>query len=120
VTMRPFGRAVLWRAATAKLWSRQTVLSAAEESTKSTVRRRDQTLTSREGHSIIQGDTHRLTTVGVAIFEKLNLYGIDRCNRQNLAGYGNEDRSDQYLFPRRMLRRNNMVSGIKIKPVRVS
>ena len=88
MTMRPFGRAVLWRAATAKLWSRQTVLSAAEESTKSTVRRRDQTLTSREGHSIIQGDTHRLTTVGVAIFEKLNLYGIDRCNRQNLAGYG--------------------------------
>ena len=42
---------------TAKLWSRQTVLSAAEES-ESIVRRWDQTLTSRDGHSIIQGDAH--------------------------------------------------------------
>ena len=33
------------------------------------------------------------------IFETLNLYGINRYNRQNLAGYGNEDRSGQYLFP---------------------
>ncbi len=82
----------------AKLWSRQTVLSAAEES-ESIVRRRDQTLTSRDGHSIIQGDAHWLTPAGVVIFETLNLYGVDRSNRQNLAGYGNEDRSGQYLFP---------------------
>jgi Porin PorA len=83
---------------TAKLWSRQTVLSGEEES-DSIVRRRDQTLTSREGHSIIQGDAHWLTTAGVVIFETLNLYGVDRYNRQNLAGYGNENRSGQYLFP---------------------
>jgi hypothetical protein len=83
---------------TAKLWSRQTVLSAAEES-ESIVRRWDQTLTSRDRHSIVQGDAHWLTTAGVVIFETLNLYGIDRYNRQNLAGYGSEDRSGQYLFP---------------------
>ena len=81
-----------------KLWSRQTVLSAAEES-ESVVRRRDQTLTSRDGCSIIQGDAHWLTPAGVVIFETLNLYGVDRYNRQNLAGYGNEDRYGQYLFP---------------------
>jgi hypothetical protein len=82
----------------AKLWARQTPLSAAEES-DTIVRRRDQTLTSRDGHSIIQGDSHWLTPAGVVIFETLNLYGVDRYNRQNLAGYGNEDRSGQYLFP---------------------
>jgi hypothetical protein len=58
---------------TAKLWSRQTVLSAAEEA-ESVVRRRDQTLTSRDGRSIIQGDVHWLTPSGVVIFEILNLY----------------------------------------------
>jgi Porin PorA len=83
---------------TGKLWSRQTVLSAPEES-ESGVRRRDQTLTCRDGHAIIQGDAHWLTPAGVVIFETLNLYGVDRNNRQNLAGYGNEDRSGQYLFP---------------------
>jgi hypothetical protein len=64
---------------TAKLWSPQTLLSAAEES-ESIVRRREQTLTSRDGHSIIQGDAHWLTTAGVVIFETLNLYGVDRFN----------------------------------------
>ena len=82
----------------AKLWSRQTLSSAAEES-ENIVRRRDQTLSSRDGRSIIQGDAHCLTTAGMVIFETLNLYGIDRCNRQNLADYGDEDRSGQYLFP---------------------
>lgn len=82
----------------AKLWSRRTLLSAAEES-DSIVRRPDQTLIGRDGHSIIQGDAHWLTLGGVVIFERLNLYGVDRDNRQNLAGYGNEDRSGQYLFP---------------------
>jgi hypothetical protein len=83
---------------TGKLWSRQTVSSPAEES-ESIVRRRDQTLTSQGGHSIIQGDAHWLTPAGVVIFETLNVYGVDRSNRQNLAGYGDEDRSGQYLFP---------------------
>ena len=82
----------------AKLWSRQTISSAAEES-ESIVRRRDETLTSRDGHSIIQGDSHWLTSAGVVFFETVNLYGVDRSNRQNMAGYGNADRSGQYLFP---------------------
>ena len=103
---------------TAKLWSRQTPLSAAEES-ESIVRRRDQTLTSRDGHSIIQGDAHWLTLAGVVIFETFNLYGMDRRSRQNLAGYGNEDRSGQYLLPPHNEKKQYGL-GIQITPARVS
>jgi hypothetical protein len=46
------------------------------------------------------------TPKGVVIFETLNLYGVDRCNRQNLADYGNKDRPAKICF-RRILRRNN-------------
>lgn len=72
--------------------------SPAEES-ESIVRRRDQTLTSGPRHSIIQGDVHWASPTGVVLFETLNLYGVDRQNRQNLAGFGNKDRAGQYLFP---------------------
>jgi hypothetical protein len=83
---------------TAQLQSRQTPWSAAE-AFDSVVRRRDQTMTSEGGHSVIQGDAHWLTPAGAVIFETFNLYGVDRRTRQNLAGYGGQDRAGQYLFP---------------------
>jgi hypothetical protein len=83
---------------TSQLRSHQTTSSPVEV-TQSIVRRRDQTLTSGNAHSIIQGDVHWLTTSGGLIFETLNTYGVDRRTRQNLAGYGNEERTGQYLFP---------------------
>lgn len=83
---------------TAQLLSHQTPSSPAEN-TASIVRRRDQTLTGGSGYSIIQGDSHWLTTAGVMIFETLNTYGVNRRTRQNLAGYGNEARTGHYLFP---------------------
>jgi hypothetical protein len=63
------------------------------------VRRRDQTLTSGSGHSIIQGDMHWMTPQGTSAFEVRSLYGVDRSSRQNLPGFGNEERSGQYFFP---------------------
>lgn len=83
---------------TATLWSRQTPESAAEEST-SIVRRHDQALAGGNDHAVVQGDAHWLTTTGAVIFETFNLYGVDRYTRQNLAGYGNQDRTGQFLFP---------------------
>ncbi|MCA1594438.1 MAG: DUF3068 domain-containing protein [Acidobacteria bacterium] len=62
-------------------------------------RRRDQTLTSGRDQAIIQGDTHWLTPAGVVMFEVLSVYGVDRRTRENLPGYGNEERRGLYLFP---------------------
>jgi len=84
---------------TANLRSRETPSSPAED-IESIVRRRDETLSSGDGHSIIQGDAHWSTLAGTIIFESRNLYGVDRRTGQNLAGYGNEKRIGQYLFPR--------------------
>ncbi|MEO8159520.1 MAG: porin PorA family protein [Betaproteobacteria bacterium] len=82
----------------ANLRSRETPSSPALE-TENIVRRRDQTLNSSDSHCIIQGDAHWSTLAGSVIFETRNLYGVDRRNRQNLPGYGNESRTGQYLFP---------------------
>lgn len=82
----------------AKMRSHQTTSSPAEEF-ECVVRRRDQTLTSGDKYSIIQGDVHWLKPAGVVVFEMFNLYGVDRHNRQNLAGYGSKERTGQYLFP---------------------
>jgi len=70
-----------------------------DEVSENVVRRRDQTLTSGATHAVIQGDAHWLTKAGTLIFESLNTYGVDRRTRQNLAGFGNQDRQGQYLFP---------------------
>lgn len=81
----------------AKLESRQTPTSP-PEIVQSVVRRRDQALASGDGH-IIQGDAHWSTLAGVVIFETRSLYGVDRRNHQNLASYGDRDRTGQFLFP---------------------
>lgn len=82
----------------ANFQSRQTPSSPAVV-IDSTVRRRDQTLAFSDEHSIIQGDAHWATPAGAMIFETRSLYGVDRRNRQNLAGYGDQDRTGQFLFP---------------------
>ncbi|MCJ7432457.1 MAG: DUF3068 domain-containing protein [Anaerolineales bacterium] len=63
------------------------------------IRRVDQTLSVSGGVSIIQGDLHVTSTSGEVIFESSGLYGVDRCTRQNLAGYGDIGRTGQFLFP---------------------
>jgi hypothetical protein len=82
----------------AKSRTHQTPTAPAEEF-DSVVRRRDQTLSSDETHSVVQGDMHWLTPAGVAMFEIQSLYGVDRQTRENLHGYGNETRTGQFLFP---------------------
>lgn len=82
----------------AELWSRGSVASPAVH-TRSIVRRSDQTLAHGERHSIIQGEARWTTSDGEVIFEVLAIYGVDRRSRQHLGGYGDHDRSGQYLLP---------------------
>jgi Porin PorA len=82
----------------ATMQSRQAPFTAAEE-VEAIVRRRDQVMISDRQHVIVQGDAHRSTPAGVLIFENINVYGVDRHSRKNLADYGNEKRVGQYLFP---------------------
>ncbi|MBI3546417.1 MAG: DUF3068 domain-containing protein [Gammaproteobacteria bacterium] len=80
-------------------WQAHQTPTAPTENFESNVRRRDQTLTSGDGHSIIQSDMHWSTLAGMVIFEARNLYGVDRRDRKNLSAYGDQDRNGQYLFP---------------------
>lgn len=73
--------------------------TASAEEFESNIRRHDQALTSADGRAMIQGDLHWLTPSGMVIFETINLYGVDRRTRENVSGYGNLNRSGQYLFP---------------------
>lgn len=63
------------------------------------IRRVDQTLSVSGGVSIIQGDMHVTFASGEVVFEGSGLYGVDRRTRQNLPGYGDVDRTGQFLFP---------------------
>jgi hypothetical protein len=82
----------------AKCRFRLTPTAKAEES-ELIARRRDQVLTSGVHHAIVQGDSHWSTPGGVASYEILSLYGVDRRTRENLPEYGAESRTGQYLFP---------------------
>jgi len=62
-------------------------------------RRVDQTLAGAGGVAVIQGDLHWTSAAGEVIFETSALYGVDRRSRQNLAGYGDVERTGQFLFP---------------------
>lgn len=73
--------------------------TASSEEFESIIRRNDQALTSADGRVMIQGDVHWLAPSGAVIFETINLYGVDRRTRENVSGYGNLNRSGQYLFP---------------------
>ncbi len=63
------------------------------------VRRVDQTLVASTDHAIIQGDTHWTTNTGEVTYESAGIYGVDPRTRTNLSGYGNVQRTGQFLFP---------------------
>ena len=62
-------------------------------------RRVDQIITNSGQTAIIEGALHVYYASGEVNFEVTGLYGIDRRTRQNLAGYGDVNRTGQYLFP---------------------
>jgi hypothetical protein len=59
----------------------------------------DQTITASNHISIIEGSLHIYFTNGEVNFEVVSLYGVDRSTRQNVSGYGEVNRTGQYLFP---------------------
>ena len=59
----------------------------------------DQTLTNSGQTAIIEGALHVYHASGELNFEVTSLYGVDRRTRLNLAGYGDVNRTGQYLFP---------------------
>jgi len=74
------------------------------EDTPLIARRVDQTLVASGDTAIVQGDVHWSTQAGQVLFETAGIYGVDRRNLRNLSGYGNVDRSGQFLFPTHLQR----------------
>jgi hypothetical protein len=77
---------------------RNSPTGAWETSTLNTTRV-DQTITTSGQAAIIEGSLHVYFASGAVNFEVSGLYGVDRRTRLNLAGYGDVNRSGQYLFP---------------------
>jgi len=63
------------------------------------VKRVDQTITSSSSYNLVEGSVHAYFDSGDMNFEASGLYGVDRATRANLPGYGDSQRSGQYLFP---------------------
>lgn len=63
------------------------------------VRQVAQTLKVTGQVAIIQADLFWYRDSGELIFESTGIYGVDRASRMNLAGFGNTDRTGQFLFP---------------------
>jgi hypothetical protein len=63
------------------------------------VRRADQTISNSGQTALIEGSVLAYDASGEVNFEATSLYGVDRRTRLNLAGYGNVNRTGQYLFP---------------------
>jgi hypothetical protein len=63
------------------------------------VQRVDQAMKNTGTTAIIEGALHVYFESGEMNFETSGLYGIDRRTRLNLAGYGDVNRTGQYLFP---------------------
>jgi hypothetical protein len=61
--------------------------------------RTDQTLTKTESAVIVQADLVWSTEAGELIFENTGLYAVDRRSREILPGYGDNERTGNYLFP---------------------
>jgi len=62
-------------------------------------RRADQTVSDSGGVAIVQGSLDWSTESGALIFENIGLYGVDRRTRLIRAGYGDVERSGQFLWP---------------------
>ena len=65
-------------------------------------RRADQTVSNSGGVAIVQGSLDWSTESGALIFENIGLYGVDRRTRLIRGGYGDVERSGQFLFPLRV------------------
>jgi hypothetical protein len=61
--------------------------------------RTDETLVSGAGVLKIQGHMDWTTQSGEVTYDHSGLYGVDRESRANLPGFGNHERSGQFLFP---------------------
>jgi hypothetical protein len=64
-----------------------------------TAYRMDQSLSNQGGVAIVQGNLNWSTASGKLLFENSGLYGVDRRTRMLVAGYGDVERSGQFLFP---------------------
>jgi hypothetical protein len=67
--------------------------------TSLTNHRVDHTLSVTGSMLIIQGNLNVYSVAGDPIFESNGLYGVDRFTRMNVRGFGDADRSGQFLFP---------------------
>jgi hypothetical protein len=61
--------------------------------------RMDETITISGQVAIIEGGLHVYYTTGAVNFEATSLYGVDRHTRLNVSGYGEVNRTGQFLFP---------------------
>jgi len=59
----------------------------------------DQTFTVTGNVAKINGHIDWTSQSGDQTYETVGLYGVDRQTRANLAGYGNQNRTGQFLFP---------------------
>ena len=65
-----------------------------------TFRRVDQTISNVTSRTaIVAGNLHVYAESGAVIFDSPGMYGVDRRTRANLPGYGDLDRTGQFLFP---------------------
>lgn len=78
-----------WRETPDGAWTPITVIA----------RRVDQTIVATGATHIVQGDVHWTTESGQVLFESAGLYGVDRRTRLNVPGYGNIERTGQFLSP---------------------
>lgn len=59
----------------------------------------DQAIMNSGQTTIIEGALHVYNESGAVNFEASSLYGVDRRTRLNMSGYGDVNRTGQYLFP---------------------
>jgi hypothetical protein len=69
------------------------------ETHRFTASRSDQAIFTRNADAMVQGTLDWSTESGQLIFENSGLYGVDSRTRMNLSGYGDLERSGQFLFP---------------------
>jgi hypothetical protein len=66
----------------------------------------DQTIKNSGQTTIIEGGLHVYNADGSVNFESISLYGVDQRTRMNRPGYGDVDRSGQYLFSTHLEQKN--------------
>jgi hypothetical protein len=62
-------------------------------------RRIDQVMSIKDNVAIIQGHLDWSTDTGQVTYQTTGIYGVDRRTRTNIAGFGDQARSGQFLFP---------------------